>query len=142
MHLLALLVALALFILFLVIAGSFVIKTPILNQETLILLPGVLLLGISVMAMATLIASAFKNKIVVGAVSTTLSLILSFISGVFVPSSYLPKTVLPISKLFPTYYYVQYIEKKNLMDLAMIGLFILIYSLLGIFITRERRKAA
>lgn len=140
--LLALLVALALFIVFLIVAGSFVIKTPILNKETLALLPGVLLLGISIMAMATLLASAFKNKIVVAGVSTTLSLILSFISGVFVPSSYLPKTVLAISKLFPTYYYVQYIENKNLMDLAMIGLFILVYSLLGIFITRERRKAA
>lgn len=139
--LLALLVSLLFFILFLMTGGSLVIKTPIFNKETIALLPGVLLLGISSMTLAMLVASAFKSKVVVAGVSTTLSLMLSFISGVFVPSPYLPASVVTLSKLFPMYYYVQYIEKQRFVDLAMMALFILVYALLGIFITRERRKA-
>lgn len=139
--LLALLVALVLFILFITLGGSVVLKTSIINAGTIKFLPGVILMGISGMALATLVASAFKSKVVVGAVSSVLSLVLSFISGIFVPAELLPNSILAVGKLFPLYYYVQYLDKQRIFDLAMIVLFILVYLLLGIFVTRERRKA-
>lgn len=51
------------------------------------------------------IAILVKSKDSIANISTILSLVISFISGVFVPSMLLGKGVVTVSKLFPVYWY-------------------------------------
>ena len=67
----------------------------------------IMVFSFSVLCLTFLINNITRNKFVINALSTVLSLGTSFISGVMVPQQFLGKKVLTIAKFFPTYYFVR-----------------------------------
>lgn len=62
---------------------------------------------ITITSMAYLIGSLIKNKNVISGIINVIGLGLSFISGCFVPLSFLDSNIVNFSKLFPPYWYIQ-----------------------------------
>ena len=58
------------------------------------------------LAMGYLIGNITQNKNAIGGIINVVALGTSFLCGCFVPLEYLPESVISISKLLPTYYYV------------------------------------
>ncbi len=58
-------------------------------------------------SLAVLISNFLKSDGAIQGVMNTLSLGSSFLSGAFVPQEFINKTVLNISKIFPSYYYIR-----------------------------------
>ncbi len=65
------------------------------------------LFAITVLCISYLIGIAVKGKNAVQALSTLLSLSMSFISGVFVPQEFLGAAVIRVSSFTPTFWYVR-----------------------------------
>lgn len=61
---------------------------------------------ITVTAMAYLIGGLIKNKNVITGIINIIGLGLSFISGCFVPLSFLDKKIISFAKLFPSYWFI------------------------------------
>ena len=62
--------------------------------------------AISILCLAYLLSFVLKSKAAIDAVSTIISLGVSFLSGVFMVQSMLDETVLRIASFFPTYWFV------------------------------------
>ena len=65
-------------------------------------------------------------------------------SGVFLPMKFLPQALINVSKFMPQYYFVKFLEEINfekfLLFVASQVVFIVFYTLLGIFIKRYKLK--
>lgn len=60
-----------------------------------------------IVSLAVLISTLVKGEGAIHVIVNTLSLGASFLSGAFVPQEFLSESVLNISKIFPSYYYVR-----------------------------------
>ena len=110
---------------------------------------------INLTTFAFLIGNVIKNKNIVNGVTNVIGIASSFFCGVFVPTEYLPDTVVKVAHIMPTYYYVNTndlltsMEKVNLTNLQPV--FINMGVLLGTavlfviasnIITNKQRKIA
>ncbi|WP_077369167.1 ABC transporter permease [Anaerosalibacter sp. Marseille-P3206] len=101
----------------------------------------------SALCLTFLINNVTKNKFVINALSTVLSLGTSFISGVMVPQQYLSEKVLTIAKFFPTYYFVRINEmtvnsfSDMGFDIFMQLLFAVVFLLMGLYFSKTAQKA-
>lgn len=104
-------------------------------------------------SLAFLIGNAVKNKNAINALVNIIALGSSFLCGAFVPMEYLPKSVLKIAHVLPTYYYVSSnelitkLEKINLntltpyfKNIAILLTFGLVFIIITNVITRKNRK--
>lgn len=73
-----------------------------------------LALALSFAALASMFTSFIVKREVLSGIQTVIPLSLSFISGVFLDSSLLTEGILGIAKFFPTYWYVQSVERIGL----------------------------
>lgn len=104
-----------------------------------------LVFSFSILCFTFLINNITKDKNILNMISVVFSLGMSFISGVMVPQYVLPSLALNISKLFPMYYYVRGVNKPGsigniLGDIGIQVLFGVFFLVLGVFISREKRK--
>ena len=112
-----------------------------------------LLLTISALALAFLIGNLVRNKDAVNAVVTVLALGTSFLCGSFVPTEFLPKSVLSLAHVFPSYYYIntnniiKTIEVFNfenlsqvLFNMFVLVVFIIIFVILSNLVTKYKRE--
>lgn len=76
-------------------------------ESTYMMIINSLILTIVVTAFAVLLSNVLKSDGAIQGVMNTISLGSSFLSGAFVPQEFMNKTVLNISKVFPSYYYVR-----------------------------------
>lgn len=90
-------------------------KDKILNSAGYKLMLNMLVFMIPTTALGFLITSLSRKISVQNAMANALSLVLSFISGIFVSAEYLPDGILKMSSLMPPYWYIRG------MDAAMSG---------------------
>lgn len=101
----------------------------------------------SALCLTFLINNITRNKFVINALSTVLSLGTSFISGVMVPQQYLSEKVLTIAKFFPTYYFVKINEmtvnsfSDMGFDIFMQLLFAVVFLLMGLYFSKTAQRA-
>lgn len=106
-------------------------------------------------SLAFLISTLVNNKEAINGVVNVVALGSSFLCGAFVPQALLPKFVLNIAHILPTYYYIDtnnYIislenfNMESLMplisNLGIMCLFILIFIILANIITKKKTKLA
>ena len=96
------------------------------------------------LTLALLISSLSSNKNVITGIANVVCLGSAFLCGAFIPTTWLPETVIKISRVFPTYWYVNSndllsnLEKINLNSLEPIiinMLVVLLFSLIFIVLT-------
>ena len=105
-------------------------------------------LSFTILCFTFFINSFTKNKFVITALSTALSLGISFISGVMVPQEFLGEKTLAVAKFFPNYYFVKinnmtvnsFSDMK--FDLFMQLLFAPAFILLGLYFSKVKQKTA
>lgn len=91
------------------------------NGHTLLFLVNASAFFLTIITFSLMVASLAKNELIINAVSNTVILGSCFISGVFVPSEYLPDIVVKFSMLTPTYWFThlnQLIAKATTFDTA------------------------
>ncbi|WP_265450598.1 ABC transporter permease, partial [Clostridium sp. cpc1] len=96
----------------------------------------------SILCLTFLINNITKNKFIINALSTVLSLGTAFISGVMVPQEFLGEKTLMIAKFFPTYYFVKINEMRvnSFLDMKfeifMQLLFAVVFLLMGLYFSK------
>ncbi len=63
--------------------------------------------ALCVLAIGHIVANLTRNRAAISAISTVISLGLSFISGAFLPQELVSESVLKVSKAFPMYYFIR-----------------------------------
>lgn len=112
-----------------------------------------LIFVITATALAFLIGSAVKSKNAINAIVEVIALGSSFLCGAFVPMEYIPKGVIRIAHIFPTYYYacnndiIAKLEKLNiseltpyLKNLGIVLSFGIVFIIVTNIITNKKRK--
>lgn len=135
------------------ILGFFLLKETLFSLRGLIYLFNSLLFTMCSLTIALLISSLLNNKNAVNGIVNVIALGSSFLCGAFVPSSFLPKSVLNFSKILPTYWYINTndtlakLEIINLNSLrnvfsnmTVILIFISVFIILNNIITKYKRK--
>ncbi len=128
----------------------FMILGIILFPDTVISLRGLIytinafIFTFASLTLALLISSLSSNKSAITGIANVVCLGSAFLCGAFIPSTWLPETVIKISRIFPTYWYVNSndllssLEKINLNSLEPIiinMLVVLLFSLIFIVLT-------
>lgn len=105
-----------------------------------------LVFSFSILCVTFLINNLSRNKFVINALATVLSLGTSLISGVMVPQEILGDKVLAIAKFFPVYYYVRTNDMRinSILDiryeLIMQLLFAVAFLLIGLYFSKRAQK--
>ena len=128
----------------------FMILGIILFPDTVISLRGLIytinafIFTFASLTLALLISSLSSNKNVITGIANVVCLGSAFLCGAFIPTTWLPETVIKVSRVFPTYWYVNSndllsnLEKINLNSLEPIiinMLVVLLFSLIFIVLT-------
>lgn len=128
----------------------FMILGIILFPDTVISLRGLIytinafIFTFASLTLALLISSLSSNKNIITGIANVVCLGSAFLCGTFIPTTWLPETVIKISRIFPTYWYVNSndlltsLEKINLNTLEPIiinMLVVLLFSLIFIVLT-------
>ncbi len=128
----------------------FMVLGIILFPDTIISLRGLIytinafIFTLASLTLALLISSLSSNKNVITGIANVVCLGSAFLCGTFIPTTWLPETVIKISRIFPTYWYVNSndlltsLEKINLNTLEPIiinMLVVLLFSLIFIVLT-------
>lgn len=104
----------------------------------------VFIFSFTAISLGQLFVSISKDVKVVNGVNSAFTLIMAFSSGVFLPMKLLPQALINVSKFMPQYYFVKFLEEINfekfLLFVASQVVFIVFYTLLGIFIKRYKLK--
>ncbi len=127
------------------IIGMLTMRKDFLVGHILYYMLNVIVFSISMLSFAYLINQLFLKKEVITMIANIFSLGLSFISGAFIPLAFLSEKTIFFAKFFPTYYYV--VSTRNILkgdslyfSIGMQLLFSLLYILLGIFISNQKRS--
>jgi len=102
--------------------------------------------SIAALCLVFLVNNITNNRFVISAISTVLSLGLSFISGVMVPQEFLGEKVLSIAKFFPIYYFVKINETEIASilevkyDILIQLLFAGIFLIMGLYLSRVKQR--
>lgn len=132
------------------VLGLIILKDIMFTARGLIYILNSLIFSVCCLTIALLISNIIRNKDAISGIVNVIALGSSFLCGAFVPAEYLPKSVLTISKILPTYWYIntndllKTIEVINLQELKpiFINLFIiLIFSFVFVIINNIISKA-
>lgn len=90
-----------------IIAGYVLNRNRMINANTLLTWLNVLVFSITALSISYLVGITVKSRKAINAISTALTLGLSFLSGIFVQQEYLGAAVLRVASFTPTYWYVK-----------------------------------
>lgn len=90
-----------------IIAGCILNKNLQINANTILVWVNAFVFSLTALSISYLIGITVISRKAISALSTAISLSLSFISGIFVPQMYLGKTVLKVASFTPAYWYVK-----------------------------------
>lgn len=128
----------------------FMILGIILFPDTVISLRGLIytinafIFTFASLTLALLISSLSSNKNAITGIANVVCLGSAFLCGAFIPSTWLPETVIKISRVFPTYWYVnsndllsslEKIDLNSLEPIIINMLVVLLFSLIFIVLT-------
>ncbi|MFA7411306.1 MAG: ABC transporter permease [Tissierellaceae bacterium] len=138
----------AVFISAVFILGSIVLKGKYIGEVNFAKYAiNLMVFSLAALCLVFLINNITNNRFVISAISTVLSLGVSFISGVMVPQEFLGEKVLAIARLFPIYYFVKIneMEVASILemkcDILMQLLFAVIFLIMGLHFSRARQRA-
>ena len=138
---------------FYVLASLILLKDTMFTIRGLLFIVNSLIFTISITTFSFLISNLVSNKEAISGISNVVSLGSSFLCGAFVPVEWLPRFVLKIAHILPTYYYINSNEAFGVMEkitkrsmkpiitntLIMIGFSILFIVLTNIVVRRKRK---
>ena len=88
------------------ILGVIIFKNEILNLKGIIYLGNTLIFSFVALTIALFISSVINNKNAISGIVNVFALGQAFLCGAFIPTEYLPDTVLKIAHILPSYYYI------------------------------------
>lgn len=86
--------------------GTILFSNTILSLRGLVYAINLLLFIFTSLTLALLLSTLIDNKDAVNGIVNVISLGSAFLCGAFIPTEWLPETVIKISRIFPTYWYV------------------------------------
>lgn len=105
----------------------------------------VIMYGFATISIGNMLVALTSSKQVLNGLVSIVSLVVSFLSGIFIPEDILPKVVLTISKIFPTRYFLDFLKDTNTANLIKFSaiqlLFIAFFLSTGILIKRMKNRA-
>lgn len=137
------------------ILGLIILKDIMFTARGFIYILNTFIFSFCCLTIALLISTIVRNKDAISGIVNVIALGSSFLCGAFVPAEYLPKTVLHIAKIIPTYWYIntndllKTIEIINIQELKPIFINLLIILAFSIFfliinniISKAKQKVA
>lgn len=91
----------------LILAGFVLNQHRIINWNTILYWLNAFIFTLVVLSISYLVGISVRSKKAIAAISTSLSLSMAFLSGMFVPQEFLGKPVLKVASFTPTYWYVR-----------------------------------
>lgn len=144
--------ALILWILY-VILSFILIGSSMFSMHGLIYIFNSFVFAICTLCIAFLLGNTIRNKDAINGIINVIALGSSFLCGAFVPQEYLPKSVLNIAHILPSYYYIKNnnlistLETINLVNLKpvlinmiILVVFAIVFIIITNIITRRTRK--
>lgn len=86
--------------------GTILFSNTILSLRGLVYALNLLIFIFTSLTLAILLSTLIDNKDAVNGIVNVISLGSAFLCGAFIPTEWLPETVIKISRIFPTYWYV------------------------------------
>lgn len=86
--------------------GTILFSNTILSLRGLVYAINLLIFIFTYLTLALLLSTLIDNKDAVNGIVNVISLGSAFLCGAFIPTEWLPETVIKISRIFPTYWYV------------------------------------
>lgn len=86
--------------------GTILFSTTILSLRGLVYALNLFIFIFTSLTLALLLSTLIDNKDAVNGIVNVISLGSAFLCGAFIPTEWLPETVVKISRIFPTYWYV------------------------------------
>ena len=86
--------------------GTILFSTTILSLRGLVYAINLFIFTFTSLTLALLLSTLIDNKDAVNGIVNVISLGSAFLCGAFIPTEWLPETVIKISRIFPTYWYV------------------------------------
>lgn len=101
--------------------------------------------GISMISLANLISKVSKNTKIADGFASSITLILAFTSGAFIPPQFANENVIKFGKLFPEYYAIQNVYEGKwsnlaIKNIAIMLLFAIIYFAISIYYEKFFQK--
>lgn len=138
---------------FYMILGYLLVGDILLTNHGLLLILNSFIFNICAITLAFLVANLLNNKNAINGIINVVALGTSFLCGAFVPAMYLPSSVLTLSHIFPSYYYINsndYIKtielfnydaiKPIIINSIAIILFSIAFIILANIISKHKRK--
>ncbi len=103
---------------FYVLLSFILIGNVMTSKQGVIYIINLLVFILSSTALAFLIGNILNNKNAISGIINVLAIGSSFVCGVFVPVEYLPNSVIKISRILPTYYYVDNNNRASTLEIV------------------------
>ena len=148
----SLIYALAIYLLYILVA-LIIFKEELFTMKGLIYMLNLLVFDFTSLALALLIANIINNKNAISGIVNVISLGSAFLCGAFIPTKWLPSSVLTFAHIFPSYWYIntndylQNLESININSLKVVGLntlmlfiYFIVFIVLINIVTKQKRK--
>lgn len=148
----SLIYALAIYLLYILVA-LIIFKEELFTMKGLIYMLNLLVFDFTSLALALLIANIINNKKAISGIVNVISLGSAFLCGAFIPTKWLPSSVLTFAHIFPSYWYIntndylQNLESININSLKVVGLntlmlfiYFIVFIVLTNIVTKQKRK--
>lgn len=123
--------------------GTILFSNTILSLRGLVYAINLLIFIFTSLTLALLLSTLIDNKDAINGIVNVISLGSAFLCGAFIPTEWLPETVIKISRIFPTYWYVnsndllaslQTINMTSLNQVIINMIVMLVFALISIII--------
>ncbi len=148
----SLIYALAIYLLYILVA-LIIFKEELFTMKGFIYMLNLLVFDFTSLALALLIANIINNKNAISGIVNVISLGSAFLCGAFIPTKWLPSSVLTFAHIFPSYWYIntndylQNLESININSLKVVGLntlmlfiYFIVFIVLTNIVTKQKRK--
>lgn len=138
-----------------IILGVILVGDVLISWHGLMYFVNASIFTLCALAIATLIGTLVRNKEAINGIVNVIALGSSFLAGAFVPMEWLPKSVLNIAQVLPSYWFIKTneaiktIEEINftsieplLVNMAVLLGFTVLFFILGNIIAKRKRKFA
>lgn len=146
---------LAIFLWFLYILLSFIFVGPIMfSFYGILFMINTLIFSICALSIAFFIGSVINNKEAVSGIVNVVALGSSFLCGAFVPTEFLPKSVLLFAHILPSYWFINTSEKIATLEnfditslkplfinMVILLIFIGIFTILTNWVSKKKRQS-
>ena len=135
------------------ILGTVIFSSTMLSLRGLIYGLNAFIFTFSSLTLALLISTLIDDKNAVNGVVNVIALGSAFLCGAFIPTEWLPETVIKISRIFPTYWYVNSNDlltnlqsinmtsiKPIIINMLVIILFSVVFIIVNNLVTKKKQK--